>query len=174
MKTYIEANIGALKALQGVIAQVDDIAYQAVSKPAFQSSLGQHARHILEHYQCFISQVGSGNELNYDLRCRNLKLESERSYCLSVIDEIIEQLQAIHWLDKDISHADDYSQSAAKSSLCRELMFLVSHTQHHNAMIAAMQRLSGNSVDESFGVANATLNHLDRLKSAVSKAVNES
>jgi len=41
-------------------------------------------------------------------------------------------------------------------------------------MIAAMKRLSGDKVDESFGVANATLNHIDRLKKANKKAINQS
>jgi len=86
---------------------------------------------------------------------------------------VLEDFSSLQLLDIDISHEDDYSNYSARSSLCRELMFLVSHTQHHNAMIAAMLRLSGLDVDDSFGVAQSTLNHMERLKSAVNKAVND-
>jgi len=54
MEIYIKANIGALKSLRFAIEQVNESGYRTVSKPAFQSSLGQHARHIIEHYQCFL------------------------------------------------------------------------------------------------------------------------
>ncbi len=174
MKTYIDANIGALKSLKEVIASCDDQAYLMVSKPAFQSSLGQHARHIVEHYQCFLKQMSEGKALNYDLRCRDPRLDNERETCISEIDSLIIALNKLQTLDVDVQLSDDYSQYEARSSLCRELMFLVSHTEHHNAMIAAMKRISGDCVDESFGVANATLNHIERLKTAANKAVNES
>ena len=174
MKAYILANIGSLKALKEVILDCDDNAYQTISKPAFQSSLGQHARHIVEHYQCFFSQIKEGKSLNYDLRCRDPRLDSERKTCISEIDRLITEFTTFQTIDFDMLTSDDYSQYEARSSLCRELMFLVSHTEHHNAMIAAMKRLSGDKVDESFGVANATLNHIDRLKKASKKAVNQS
>ena len=77
-------------------------------------------------------------------------------------------------VDLDLQISDEYSQYETRTSLCRELMFLVNHTEHHNAMIAAMKRISGEKVDESFGVANATLNHRERLKNAADNAVNQS
>lgn len=174
MKTYISANIGSLKALKEVILDCDDQAYQAVAKPAFQSSLGQHARHIVEHYQCFFAQMKEGKALNYDLRCRDPRLDTERDSCVAEIDSLITSFEAFQTVDFDMHTSDDYSNYEARSSLCRELMFLVSHTEHHNAMIAAMKRLSGDAVDASFGVANATLNHADRLKKSHKKAVNQS
>ena len=174
MKTYISANIGSLTALKEVITECDDQAYQSIAKPAFQSSLGQHARHIVEHYQCFFSQMEEGKSLNYDLRCRDPRLDNERDTCIEEIDRLVSEFEAFQMIDFDLKTSDDYSQYEARSSLCRELMFLVSHTEHHNAMIAAMKRISGDKVDASFGVANATLNHIDRLKKAHKKAVNES
>ena len=174
MKAYIEANIGSLLALKEVIEQCDDLAYLKVSKPAFQSSLGQHARHIVEHYQCFFKQMQQGKTLNYDLRCRDPRLDTERKTCLSEIDHLIAEFKSFQTVDFDLQTSDDYSQYDARSSLCRELMFLVSHTEHHNAMIAAMKRLVGDEVDASFGVANATLNHIERLENASNKAVNQS
>lgn len=174
MKTYIDANIGSLLALKEVIERCDDQAYLKVSKPAFQSSLGQHARHIIEHYQCFFKQMLQGKALNYDLRCRDPRLDTERETSLTEIDHLISEFKNFQAVDFDLQTSDDYSQYEARSSLCRELMFLVSHTEHHNAMIAAMKRLAGDVVDESFGVANATLNHIERLKRANNKAVSQS
>ncbi len=173
MGTYIDANIGSLLALKEVIEQCDDQAYLKVSKPAFQSSLGQHARHIVEHYQCFFKQMQQGKALNYDLRCRDPRLDNERKTCLAEIDHLIAEFQVFQTVDFDLQTSDDYSQYDARSSLCRELMFLVSHTEHHNAMIAAMKRLAGDEVDATFGVANATLNHIERLEKAGNKAVKQ-
>ena len=164
MKTYLDANIGTLKALKMVIASIDDQEYQHITKPAFQSSLGQHARHIVEHYQCFLKQVNQGKQFNYDLRCRDTRLENNRDICIEEVDNIIAELERFQILDIDVSISDDYSQYGARSSICRELMFLISHTEHHNAMIAAMRRLAGVEVDSEFGVANATLIHEKRVK----------
>jgi len=152
----------------------DDDAFLAVSKPAFQSSLGQHARHVIEHYQCFFDQIKQGKELNYDLRNRSPRLESDRHFCIDAIHKIISLFSDFKTVDLDLQISDEYSQYETRTSLCRELMFLVNHTEHHNAMIAAMKRISGEKVDESFGVANATLNHRERLKNAADNAVNQS
>lgn len=164
MKPYIDANIVALKALKAVIQSVDTETYQKVFKPAFQSSLGQHARHIIEHYQCFFKQLKSNDTFNYDLRCRDPRLDTDYCACIAEIDAMLNELESFRTVDIDITVCDDYSQYQARSSVCRELMFLVTHTEHHSAMIAAMKRLSGQEVPAQFGVANATLNHEERVR----------
>ena len=45
----------------------------------------------------------------------------------------------------------------AASTLSRELQFLVSHTVHHDALIAAAARALGVATEPDFGIAPSTL-----------------
>jgi hypothetical protein len=43
-----------------------------------------------------------------------------------------------------------------RSSVCREVAFLVSHTIHHNAIVGQMMQARGMEVAPRFGLAPAT------------------
>ena len=47
------------------------------------------------------------------------------------------------------------------TTLGREVAFVLSHTLHHQALIAAHLRATGHDVPDNFGVAPATLQHRD-------------
>jgi uncharacterized damage-inducible protein DinB len=49
-----------------------------------------------------------------------------------------------------------------ETTVGRELVFVLSHTVHHNALIAVMARTLGVSVPDRFGYAPSTLAHLER------------
>jgi uncharacterized damage-inducible protein DinB len=55
-----------------------------------------------------------------------------------------------------------------QTSLWRELTFVLSHTIHHNAVIAAMARTLGAVVPEAFGYAPATLSYINTARCAPS------
>lgn len=126
------------------------------------SSIGQHLRHILELYQCLLDGTVT-NEVNYDNRKRNLKLESDPAFALRTIEEISEKIFNLD-SDRCLSLIGSFSASSEKkltiqTSIYRELAYNLEHSIHHQALIkiglSALQL--SHLVDEDFGVAPATI-----------------
>lgn len=161
MQAYINANTTSLDFLLAALDDMSQEVYATTVKPGFQSPIAAHYRHIIEHYQCLFRQLAAGQVVNYDLRARDMALESDKAYCRQQLLELKSSLAEIDCTQEgqELVIKDDHSDQAMHSSLCRELMFLIGHTEHHSAMIAAMLRILGYRVDQQFGVANATLNY---------------
>ncbi len=160
---YVEANDTSIDFLIRALDDFPAKVYKAVATPAFQSSIGAHYRHIIEHYQCFFAQLSEKATINYDKRERNLRLETDMKYCREQLQQIKNNIASFNCQNEQgqphkLLVQDDHSCHEIHSSIHRELMFLIGHTEHHSAMIAAMLRLLGYPVDQQFGVANATLN----------------
>lgn len=160
ISTYIQANATSVDFLINALDDMSQKNYDAIAEPAFQSSIGAHYRHIIEHYQCFFSQFDGDEVINYDARQRNIQIETDIQYALQQLRLISDRLSNFSCDDKrKVLVADDHCDYQMRSSLSRELMFLIGHSEHHSAMIAAMLRILGHDVDNQFGVANATINH---------------
>jgi hypothetical protein len=126
------------------------------------SSIGQHLRHILELYQCLLDGTET-NEVNYDNRKRNLKLECDPAFALRIIEETSEKIFNLD-SDRCLSLIGSFSASSEKkltiqTSIYRELAYNLEHSIHHQALIkiglSALQL--SHLVDEDFGVAPATI-----------------
>lgn len=160
ISTYIQANTTSVDFLINALIDMSQESYDIIAKPAFQSSIGAHYRHIIEHYQCFFSQFDANKVINYDARQRNIQIETDIEFALQQLRLIRSRLVGFSCDDKrEVLVSDDHCDYQMRSSLSRELMFLIGHSEHHSAMIAAMLRISGCGVDDQFGVANATINH---------------
>lgn len=158
--TYISANHSSIEFLQQALNDVAEQDYLKVASPAFQSSIGAHIRHIIEHYLCFFSQLPENQTINYDLRERDIQIETNIKYAQACLAQISEKLMSFSCDDqRELYVSDNHCDYLIRSSLSRELMFLIGHSEHHSAMIAAMLRIYGYAVDNQFGVANATLTH---------------
>ena len=60
----------------GLLFELGDRTYSLVAGTPFNASVGQHYRHVLEHFQSLIRGLRAG-EINYDARERNQRLQSE-------------------------------------------------------------------------------------------------
>lgn len=159
----IDSNIQALEEGAELIRLLKNSQYTQGFKPAFQSTIGAHFRHVLEHYRCFAAQLSEGT-FCYDKRERDQLLECDSDYALRTIDELIESIRvlanqsatntAVEFLIED-----EQTSVPVPTNLNRELLFLQSHTVHHYAIIGAMTRAFGNQPDDDFGVAIATRVH---------------
>ncbi len=156
----IDSNVAALKEGAELINLLRDDQYTQGYKPAFQSTIGAHFRHVLEHYRCFEAQLVSG-VICYDKRARDQALECDSDYALRTIDELITGLNNLSpsKVVQPLLIEDEQTSLPVETSLNRELLFLQSHTVHHYAIIGAMTRAFGNQPDEDFGVAIATRVH---------------
>ncbi|TJY55912.1 hypothetical protein E4T66_20195 [Sinimarinibacterium sp. CAU 1509] len=132
---------------------------------AFDSFIGPHLRHVIEHYETFVQQAG-GRTIDYDARLRDRDVERDPALArarLQALSAAIAQLEesqlsnpvAIHLLG---GMAGD-EHFVTFSTVERELMFLASHAIHHYAQLKLHLHAHGIELDPDFGKAPSTIHH---------------
>lgn len=124
------------------------------------SSIGEHFRHIIEHYEMFWNGVSVGH-IDYDKRNRNLPLETDRMFAITTLKHYVSQFLTESIEPKALTISQNYNPTEnvpiTPSHTNRELLFLLLHTVHHYAIISILVKLNGGSVPEGFGYSPATL-----------------
>lgn len=121
------------------------------------ATIGQHTRHFIEFYQCLLQQLPKGL-VNYDLRQRDLLIETAPEHACAVLDDVA---QAIGGLDLEQSielEAQMDGMVKVKSNVGRELLYNLEHCIHHLAIIKiGLKVLVPDLVlPKDFGVASST------------------
>ena len=163
----------ALKGLRAVIEQVhrvigvlDDDQYTHRPVGVYDSSIGGHVRHCVDHLAALINAAGEGR-IDYEHRQRGTPVETDRQTALDALDDGLGGLDQLaeyppdHRLRTVAIISGDGAEVEAESTLLREVVFVLSHTVHHNAIIGAMIKTLGGEPPEHFGYAPATLSHLN-------------
>lgn len=160
--------------LQGesLLRNIDDEKYTKKLRPAFNSAIGGHYRHCLDHFDSLLQGLDS-DEVNYDHRARDQRIENDREFALSETTRILRACNSIpvSFLDCPINVRCQIRYANADSALIgstvgRELMYAVAHTIHHYALIAVMCGLLDATVPDGFGVAPSTLKYREQQKAA--------
>ena len=163
MNTLVAANISCLEQGLAFLGNLPAGLYTDSCPELFNSSIGGHIRHNLDHYSAFLNGYGAGN-VDYDKRDRDSEVESDPEVAIRLMLEIRKQLEEIPEEDDGRlirSRMDDGGDSGwSETSVRRELQFLLSHTIHHYALIVSLAVRHG-MVDfpKGFGVAPSTLNY---------------
>lgn len=165
INNHTHSNISVLFEGLKFLNMIDETHYQSTDKPVFQSTIGAHFRHVLEHYQCFLNQL-ERKQICYDMRPRNIRLEVDIEYAKATISDIITSLSGIDFNESSTSCYlnDETINAKIETNFLRELSFLQSHTTHHYAIIAAIARSLGLQPQDDFGVAIATRNHQQMMQ----------
>jgi uncharacterized damage-inducible protein DinB len=138
--------------------------YGSTSSLSPGGSVGGHFRHCLDFYGCLLDGLPSGR-IDYTARARDRAVESQPQRCIEGFRSVIARLEALRNDDaqRPLSvrgdGGPDEGTGWSRSTLGRELQFLLSHTIHHFALIGFMLRASGMELEPSFGVAPTTLRH---------------
>ncbi|MFK8053175.1 MAG: DinB family protein [Woeseiaceae bacterium] len=164
LTTLCRDNLLGLDRLRLVVERLSDSQY-AQATPPCNSGIGAHVRHVLDHYDAFFSGVDNG-VIDYDRRRRDPETEVSRAKAqqrIRLIKDQLERLSNIQAVNNvrvimDCGSSDSTTVEA-DSSLVRELQFLVSHTVHHDALIAASANTLNIDLDKQFGVAPSTLRY---------------
>lgn len=150
-----------LRELAEVVAGLSDSQYGACESSGG-GAIGGHVRHCLDHVTLLLDGMESGI-VDYDRRQRGTDVERNRHAAFDAISRLGQRLDS--YVGRSLTRTlrvrailDDSGPAIeAISTLGRELMFVLSHTIHHNAMIAAAAKRLGGSVPQYFGYAPATV-----------------
>jgi uncharacterized damage-inducible protein DinB len=158
---------------ESLLNSLSDGEYTRKLPSVFGSTVGEHYRHCLDHFQSFL-QGFDAYEIDYDHRERNPRIEKDRSFALAETYRMIIGFASIPTLffDRPINvrskvNYDVDETSSIGSTVGRELMYAVAHAIHHYALIAVMCRILEVPVPAGFGVAPSTLKyHAQQPKAA--------
>lgn len=162
----ISCNIHFLRQGAGILQDVTDRQYVFNDSPFYDSGVGDHMRHILDHYSSFFN--GLEGKVDYDARLRGTEIEKSREAAISLCHELAEKLIEMGEegiaMDYEVAvksneGTEEVNNPFSRSSVMRELQFLISHTVHHYALIAFILRTQGVPVPDTFGVAPSTLRY---------------
>ncbi len=163
--------LAAQEVLQQGLRLLDSSAdkYSLVAPAPFDASIGQHFRHVVEHFQCLLQGAASG-EVNYDARERNHHIETDVTYAVQTTADVMHKLQT--WTKSTLEqpcstvsslayHTD--SPTLLSSNLGRELAYCIGHAIHHFAIIRLLCDQVGVEVPADFGYAPSTLKYKSSL-----------
>lgn len=161
----IASAVEILRQGEALLETLDDERYTRRLPAVFNSAIGGHYRHCLDHFECLLDGVGR-SEVNYDHRRRDPRIEKSRTFALAETRRLRAACEKIPIralelpmtvVSKVTYEGEDVPTSA--SSLGRELMYAVAHAIHHYALLAVICGLLEVPVPFGFGVAPSTLEH---------------
>ena len=174
--SFISANCHLLEQLSGALSRLSVDSYSLHRKKIFDSSVGGHTRHIIDHYENFLASLFgqypvAANEtpvllerpmINYDRRLRERQIEVDPAVAIARIAQIMDILARVPRdnVEVDIILQIDFAPEAAlqASTLARELSFLHSHSVHHLAIISYIFKAIGiDDLPQDFGIAPSTI-----------------
>lgn len=159
------ANVDVLRQGIELLTRLDDT--------TFRRFVGPQLRHTLDFYGSFLRGLAA-RRIDYDTRERDPLVESSRRIARERFESVIAALERIghDWTSAPVDVRTEANTLApgepewCRSSVRRELQFLLSHTVHHNALVKEMLRARGHAITDDFGVAPSTLEHRARLACA--------
>jgi uncharacterized damage-inducible protein DinB len=156
-----------LEQLAAVLGALTDDQYVQRPVGPVASSIGGHVRHSLDHVRCLVRGVREG-VIDYDRRERGTPVESLRCAALAEIERLAGELRAIPAAAQSQRLTlvgvvtGDGPAVHVQTTVGRELVFTLSHTIHHDALVAVMVAILGVLPPPRFGYAPATLAHAAR------------
>jgi hypothetical protein len=153
--------------LQGLelLAATGAVQYKRVLGPPFEASIGQHYRHVIEHYDCLCRGLEI-DVVNYDARKRDVELETNVSKAMDRTCNILDALVSLDpsELERPCKSVQSLGYTAAeplavRSNIGRELAYCIAHSVHHFAIIRLICAAVEVNLPAHFGFAPSTLKH---------------
>ncbi|MFK7882778.1 MAG: hypothetical protein AB8F26_01170 [Phycisphaerales bacterium] len=126
-------------------------------------TVGKHARHVLDHFQCSLSTTAC-DPIDYDTRVRGGTVETDPRAACEQIASLRKSLAAMtdgcmsEEVTTRVMLTGDGVCDDLKSTRGREVFFATHHAIHHHAMMNTIGREFGIDIPEGFGMAPSTLN----------------
>lgn len=162
----------ALRQIHDLVAGLTDEQYTRKPGGALPSGIGGHVRHNLDHVANLLAGLPGGS-VDYDRRDRGTPVECDRRAALAAVRALEEELAEFPWgavprvVRLTLLAAPDRPPVEVLTTAERELAFVLSHTIHHNALIAVLAAAVGGRTPQGFGYAPATLAYLKGARPCV-------
>ena len=153
--------VDLLHEMRTMIARLDDFDYAMPAAGRVTGGIGGHVRHCLDHVSALLASTRTGL-CAYDRRQRGTDVETSRT---AAVDATTHAMIGLLQLDAATLESEVFVETqldpagemvVTRSSISREVAFLVSHTIHHNAIVAQMLHARGIEPTPRFGLAPAT------------------
>ena len=165
MVSLARATEDVLRQGLALLLELNGESFAAVAPEPYGASIGQHYRHVLDHFLCLESGMATG-EIDYDNRERNPQLETDLDYARATTERLIEVFRQYDsgLLKRPciVRYSVGYGNTAPvdlPSVVARELAFCIGHAVHHYAIVRLLCDSVGVEVVPEFGVAPSTLKH---------------
>jgi hypothetical protein len=159
--TTLQPLLDLLHQMRTMVERLDDVEYAMPAPGRTTGGIGGHVRHCLDHVSALLAGTRSGL-CAYDRRQRGTDVESSRT---AAIDAITDAMIGVLGVDTPALESEVFVETqletsgamvVTRSSVGREVAFVVSHTIHHNAIVAQMLRARGLDVAPRLGLAPST------------------
>ena len=166
MNSLISANMACLAQGIELLEQINPKLYRQTCPEVFESSIGGHIRHTIDHYGAFLGGA-EGGEIDYDARERDLSIEEDAGVAIGMMRKLMAGLEELAGADLErplrICMDDGGDSGWSRTTLRRELQFLLSHSIHHYALVVSIATRSGlTEFPQGCGVAPSTRRYLER------------
>jgi len=161
----ISAAEGVLRQGLALLDSIDEDSYSRKAEGPWESSIGAHYRHLLDHFLCLIEGLRDF-QINYDYRSRKRDIETSLEVARSTTLDLFDTLAAI---SDDVLQQDctvvysirygDSNTHTVPSVVARELMFCIGHAIHHYAIVKLLCSLRAVTLPNEFGIAPSTLKY---------------
>jgi uncharacterized damage-inducible protein DinB len=172
MKQLREASIEAIDQIQHLLQALSSDDYCCYTEFS-SSTIGAHVRHVVDHYlalQVAVTGTAAIPRIDFNLRHRHSAVERDVCAATATLAELSEWLRTTGLDDGPVEVESEVSLSTNcnkvfRSTLSRELCYLINHTVHHSAYMSVIARQLGARVENTVGIAPATGSHLRAVAS---------
>jgi len=122
-----------------LLFKLSDRTYSQSIEAPYRASIGGHYRQVLEHFQCVIRSLRTG-EINYEAREHNSRLETDVTYAAIATCDVLRAIknydQAV--LSRGSKLVDTLQRSLVETTVGRELAYCSGLAIHHHAKVRSI------------------------------------
>ncbi len=153
-----------LSQLKSCIQQMDEHNYTEALELLSGNTIGKHARHIIELFQCLLQQSDMDGIINYDNRSHSKIIETSVAMSISSIEDILQKVDHIlEDMPLQLLSCSDLNGHTflSHTSLSRELQYNIEHAIHHMAIMQMAIKYYYKQIvmPPSFGIAYSTIQY---------------
>ena len=159
----VDAAIGLLDRTVAALDAVTDEQYTAGCDPCDGATIGQHVRHVADHFESLAIGFERGTAVDYDRRDRGTPLESSRAAARDKLTALrghiagLDEVQLAMPVMVRVLPEAGGSEVELESTYAREIAFVAHHALHHHAIIKTIGRSCGVDFGDGFGRAPSTI-----------------